>query len=314
MARTSVFSSVPRSTSSSSGSSDAGTIGGVVIGGVFAVVLMAVCWWGIKKLLRATWERRKRNSADVVFQRIPSGPDAITPFDANQVRDGAGEYISLSAGGQVEEAEGERPVMQWPRPTGPGGHITPFSRSTEPLTTKPLKFWREEEASRRNLNSGQSSEVRPIQVVHISYTVFNLQQRQTQASMSKDSNLELVNQEPLPNPHPPTENIASGSRDSSTIPRPDENLTERQLGLLEEAQNARDALLVLQEQLPEHNSGPESIDPLEDESVAVLRRQVAVMMNQMSRIEAQMDSGFTSEPPPEYVEYAEETGHPTASF
>lgn len=129
--------------------------------------------------------------------------------------------------------------------------------------------------------------------------------------MSKDSNLELPDHDPLPNPHPPTENVASGSRDPPSIPRPDGNLSERQLRLLEEAQNARDALLVLQQQLPEHNSGQDSVDPYEDEAVGVLRRQVAVMMNQMSRIEAQMDSGFTNEPPPEYVERVEETGHST---
>lgn len=160
MARTSVFSSVPRATSSSSGTSDAGTIGGIVIGGVFAVVLMAVCWWGIKKLLRVVWERRKRSNADIAFERIPTGPEVITPFDTNQGRDGGGEYNSVS----TDRDEEWRTVPPWPRPTGPRGHITPFNLSTEPMTTKPLKFWREEEASRRNLNSGQSSEVRLIVV------------------------------------------------------------------------------------------------------------------------------------------------------
>lgn len=77
-------------------------------------------------------------------------------------------------------------------------------------------------------------------------------------------------------------------------------LTERQTRLLDEAHNIRDALSIMEQQMPEASL-------LNDENtVGALQSRVSEMMGRMALLEAQIDSdwarGLTNEPPPEYDE------------
>ncbi|KAJ3822761.1 hypothetical protein F5880DRAFT_630885 [Lentinula raphanica] len=77
-------------------------------------------------------------------------------------------------------------------------------------------------------------------------------------------------------------------------------VTERQTRLLEEAQSTRDALSILERQLPD--TAATALHAEGDSAVSALQARVAEMMNRVARLEAQMSTdwarGLTDEPPP----------------
>ncbi|KAJ3773169.1 hypothetical protein EV361DRAFT_283507 [Lentinula raphanica] len=79
-------------------------------------------------------------------------------------------------------------------------------------------------------------------------------------------------------------------------------VTERQARLLDEAQSTRDALSILERQLPD--TAATALHAEGDSAVSALQARVAEMMNRVARLEAQMSTdwarGLTDEPPPRY--------------
>ncbi|KAJ4493662.1 hypothetical protein C8J55DRAFT_499483, partial [Lentinula edodes] len=105
-------------------------------------------------------------------------------------------------------------------------------------------------------------------------------------------------QERTPEHIPSNPTITDGVNSSSSgLP---DALTERQTRLLDEAHNIRDALSIMEQQMPEASLSND------ENTVGALQLRVSEMMGRMARLEAQLDSdwarGLTNEPPPEYDE------------
>lgn len=99
--------------------------------------------------------------------------------------------------------------------------------------------------------------------------------------------------------HIPSNPTITDGVNSSSLGLPDA-LTERQTRLLDEAHNIRDALSIMEQQMPEASLSND------ENTVGALQLRVSEMMGRMARLEAQIDSdwarGLTNEPPPEYDE------------
>ncbi|KAJ3862455.1 hypothetical protein EV359DRAFT_65608 [Lentinula novae-zelandiae] len=109
---------------------------------------------------------------------------------------------------------------------------------------------------------------------------------------------ELGPQERAPEHIPSNPTITDGVNASSS--GLSDALTERQNRLLDEAHNIRDALSIMEQQMPEASLSND------ENTVGALQSRVSEMMGRMARLQAQIDSdwarGLTNEPPPEYDE------------